>query len=74
MGQNISALKGKNTRIKPDVLARYQLKIPLLLIKLHKLVFFTCDIFFVKKIPFFLTLSQKIYFKEGNHLENYIGI
>ena len=74
MGQNISALKGKNTLINPNVVSRYQLKIPLVFIKLHKLVFFTCDIFFMKQIPFFLTLSQKIYFKEGNHLENYIGI
>ena len=46
------------------------MKIRVVLVKLHKEVFLTCDIFFVNKIPFFLTLSQKIYFTTGNHLEN----
>jgi hypothetical protein len=36
--------------------------------KLHKEVFLTTDIFFVNKIPFFLTLSRKICFTAVNHL------
>jgi hypothetical protein len=38
------------------------------LMKLHKEVFLTTDIFFVNKIPFFLTLSHKICFTAVNHL------
>jgi hypothetical protein len=38
------------------------------LLKLHKEVFLTVDIFFINKIPFFLTLSQKICFTAVNHL------
>jgi hypothetical protein len=38
--------------------------------KLHKEVFLTTDIFYVNKIPFFLTLSRKICFTAVNHLED----
>ena len=69
-GEKIAALKCKTTRKNPNVVARDQVNIPVGLIKFHKEVFFTCDIFFVNKIPFFLTLSQKIYFTAVNHLEN----
>jgi len=40
------------------------------LLKLHKEVFLTADIFFVNKIPFFLTLSRKIGFTAVKHLAN----
>ena len=70
-GKNIAALKGKTTRKNPNVVARDQVKIPVGLIKLHEEVFLTCNIFFVNKIPFFLTLSQKIYFKAVNNLANH---
>jgi hypothetical protein len=43
-------------------------KVPKELLKLHKDVFLTTDIFFVKNIPFFLTLSRKICFTAVNHL------
>ena len=69
-GKNIAALKGKTTRKNPNIMARDQVNIPVGLIKLHKEVFLTCDIFFVNKIPFFLKLSQKIYFTAFNHLAN----
>jgi hypothetical protein len=45
-------------------------KIPTELLKLHKEVFMTADIFFVNKIPFFLTLSRKMCFTAVNHLAN----
>jgi hypothetical protein len=38
------------------------------LMKLHNEVFLTTYIFFVNKIPFFLTLSRKICFTAVNHL------
>jgi hypothetical protein len=38
------------------------------LLKLHKEVYITADLFFVNKIPFFLTLSHKICLTAINHL------
>ena len=69
-GKNITALKGKTTRSKPNTVARDSVKIPMDLLKLHKGVFLTLDIFFVNKIPFLLNLSQRICFTAVNHLEN----
>jgi hypothetical protein len=66
--KNIAALKGKTTRSKPNPVARDFVKVPVALLKLHKEVFLTVDIFFVNKIPFFLTLSRKICFTAVNHL------
>jgi hypothetical protein len=57
-GKNIAALKGKNTRSKTHPVARDYVKVPKKLLKLHKEVFLTTDIFFVNKISFFLTLSH----------------
>ena len=69
-GKYIAALKVNTTRRKPNVVARYQVKIFVDLMKLHQAVFLTCDNLFVNKIPFFLTLSHKIYFTAVNHLAN----
>ena len=69
-GKNIAALKGKTTRSKPNTVARDSVKIPMDLLKLHKEVFLTLDIFFVNKIPLLLTLSRKICFTAVNHLAN----
>jgi hypothetical protein len=67
-GKNISALKGKTTWSKSILVARDYVKFPMELMKLHKEVFLTTDIFFFNKIPFFLTLSRKICFTAVNHL------
>ena len=71
-GKNIASLKGNTTQRIPNIVFRDQVKVPVVLIKFQKEVFLTCDIFFVNKIPFFLMLSQKIYFTVVNHLENCI--
>ena len=68
-GNNIAALKGNTTKKKPNIVTRDQVNIPVGLIKLYR-KFLTCDIFFVNKIPFFLILSQKIYFTAVNHTSN----
>jgi hypothetical protein len=65
LGKNIAALKGKTTRSKTT---RDYVKVPKELLKLHKEVFLTTDIFFVNKIPFFLTLSRNICFTAVNQL------
>ena len=69
-GKDMAALKGKTTRHKPLPVAMNLVKIPKELLKLHKEVFLMADIFFVNKIPFFLTLSHMIYFMAVNHLTN----
>jgi hypothetical protein len=51
-GKNIAALKGKNTRSKTHPVDRDYVKDPKGLLKLHKEVFLTSDIFFVNKIIF----------------------
>jgi hypothetical protein len=48
--------------------ARDYVKVPKELLKLHKEVFLTTDIFFVNKIPFLLTISRNICFTAVNHL------
>jgi hypothetical protein len=67
-GKNITALKWKTTRSNAHLVARDYVKVPNELLKLHKEVFMTTDIFFVNKITFFLTLSRKICFTAANHL------
>jgi hypothetical protein len=67
-GKNITALKGKTTRSKTIPVARDYVKVPLELMMLHKEVFLTTDLFFVKNNPFFLALNRKITFTAVNHL------
>jgi hypothetical protein len=67
-GKNITALKGKTTRRKTIPVARDYVKVPLELMKLHKEVFLTTDMFFLNKNPFFLTLNRNIMFTAVNHL------
>jgi hypothetical protein len=67
-GKNIAALKVKTTRSKTFPVARDYVKVPLELMKLHKELFLTTDIFFVNKNPLFLTLSRNITFTAINHL------
>jgi hypothetical protein len=70
-GKNIAALKGKTTWSKSIPVAREYVKEPMELMKLHKEVFLTTYIFFVNKIPFFLTLSRKNGFTAVNHLADH---
>jgi hypothetical protein len=67
-GKNIAALKGKTDGTKSIPVARDYVKVPMELTKIHKEVFLTTYIFFVNKIPFFLTFSHTICFTSVNHL------
>jgi hypothetical protein len=69
-GKNIAALTGKTTRHKSWHVTRDFVKVPNPLLKLHRDVTMSADIFFVNKIPLFLTLSRKICFTAVNHLAN----
>jgi hypothetical protein len=67
----MTALKGKITRSKTNMVARDYVKVPTELLKLHKDVFLTADKFFVDLIPFFLSLSRKICFTgQPPHVQN----
>jgi hypothetical protein len=67
-GKSIAALKGNSTQSKTHPVARDYVKVTKEVLKLHKEVFLTTDIFFVNKIPFFLTLSGNICVTAVNHL------
>jgi hypothetical protein len=67
-GKNIAAFKGKTTLKKTNPMARDYVKVYNELLKLHKEVFMTTDIFFVNNIPFFFTLSRNICLTAVNHL------
>jgi hypothetical protein len=69
-GKNIAALKGKTTRKKPIPVADSVMRVPTELLRLHKDVFLTCDIFFVNTIPFFISLSRRICFTGTSHLKD----
>jgi hypothetical protein len=57
-GPSIAMLKGKTVRMTPPVVRQDVIKIP----KEHKNVTLGIDIFFVNKIPFFITYSLVICF------------
>jgi len=46
------------------------LEIPVKIRELHRLVTLSIDVFYVNKIPFFITLSQKLMFTTVTHLAN----
>ena len=58
-GPNIAALKGKTTWSTPKHVITDIVKIPVEIRDLHKFISISIDIFFVNKIIFFITLSQK---------------
>ncbi len=66
----MAALKGKTVRKRPEPVKTDIISIPKEIHKLHKEVTLTIDIFFVNKIPFFLTLSRVLYFTTMTHLPN----
>jgi hypothetical protein len=51
-GKNVVALKGNTTRMKPDLVARDFVKVPVELLKLHKEVYISADLFFVNNLFF----------------------
>ena len=50
--KDLDALKSKTTGIKPSIVARDQMQVSIEILKLHREVFLTADIFFVKKSHF----------------------
>ena len=69
-GPNVPLLKGKTTHKTPSAVPSDIVEIPVEIRQLHRNVTMSIDIFFVNKIPFFLTLSRKICFTTVTHLAN----
>ncbi len=69
-GPSIAMLKGKTVRTTPLVVRQDVIKILKEIWKLHKDVTLAIDIFFVNKIPFFITYSLVICFLFVTHLSN----
>ena len=51
----MASLKGKTTRKKPSVVTTNIIAVPKEIRALYKQVTLTIDIFFINKIPFFIT-------------------
>ena len=69
-GPDVPSLKGKTTRKTPTTVPTDIVEVPVEIRTLHRMVTLSIDVFFVNKIPFFLTLSQKITFTTVTHLAN----
>ena len=69
-GPDVPSLKGKTTRKTPPAVRSDIVEIPVEIRQLHRNVTMSIDIFFVNKIPFFITLSRKICFTTVTHLTN----
>ena len=67
-GKSIAMLKGKTVRSAPPVVRQNVIEIPKEIWVLHKMVTLCIDIFFVNKIPFFITYSLVIRFLSVTHL------
>ena len=67
-GKSIAMLKGKTVRSAPPVVRQNVIEIPKEIRELHKRVTLTIDVFFVNKIPFFITYSLVICFLSVTHL------
>ena len=68
-GESKDYLKGSRVRSKTKHVDGFKLKVPTEYLKLGKKVYLTCDVFFVNKIPFFITISRKIDFTVTVHLK-----
>jgi hypothetical protein len=69
-GPDIAALKGKTSRSKPPIVAPDFVKVPKDILSAHRDVCLAADIFFLNKIPFFLTISRNICFTTVTHLKD----
>jgi hypothetical protein len=67
-GPSVAALKGKMVWKRLEPIKTDIVSIPKEIRELHKEVTLTIDIFFMNKIPFFLTLSRVLYFTMVTHL------
>jgi hypothetical protein len=68
--KSVPSLKGKTTRKTPEHVPSDVIAVPTDIRELHRNVTMSIDVFFVNKIPFFITLSRNICFTTVTHLAN----
>jgi hypothetical protein len=61
-GPNLGSLKGKTTRTTNNRVRAEHINIPITIMSRYKNVTIACDIMFVNRIPFFITISRHIKF------------
>jgi hypothetical protein len=69
-GPDIASLKGKTAQKTPLPVTTDIIEVPKEIREIHHFVTLSIDVFFVNKIPFLITLSQKICFTTVTHLAN----
>ncbi len=69
-GPSVAALKGKTVWKRPEPVKTDTVLIPKEICELHKEMTLAINIFFMNKIPFFLTLSRVLHFTTVTHLHN----
>ena len=69
-GTSIPSLKGKTTRRTPEHVPSNVIAVPTEIRELHRNITLSFDVFFVNKIPFFITLSRNICFTTVTHVAN----
>jgi len=69
-GPDVPSLKGKTTRATPSTVTTDIVEVPVEIRELHRIVTLSIDVFYVNKIPFFITLSHKLMFTTVTHLAN----
>ncbi len=69
-GPSVAMMQGKTVRKTPPPVQQSIILIPKEIRQRHKKVTLVIDIFFVNKIPFFVTLSLRICFLSATHMAN----
>jgi hypothetical protein len=67
-GKNIAALKGKTTKTSPNPVVTDYVEVPPGIMEANSKVVLTADVFFVNKLPFFMSISRDIAFTTAEHI------
>jgi hypothetical protein len=69
-GPNVGSLKGKTTRTTTEHVRSKRTNIPIVVMSRYQEVTLACDIMYVNKIPFFVSISRHIKFGMAEMLKS----
>ena len=72
-GPDIGSLKGKTVRRQPPRVAVEEVSLPATIHKHYQEVILSCDIMYVNKIPFLMSISRHLRFGTAQHIRNQQG-
>ena len=72
-GPDIGSLKGKTVRWQPPRVAVEEVSLPAIIHEHYQEVILACDIMYVNKIPFLMSISRHIRFGTAQHIKNQQG-